>query len=84
MPENWIEQNIEGCTKYHRILATSTVLLTHVITHTITDEGDALHVEVLGRHLSEDKSPALSILVLDGLEEEGRTNRQTDSLCWKL
>ena len=61
MPETWVEQTIEGCTKYHKILVTNTTPPTHMISHTITGEGDALHIEVLGRHLSND-APALSIL----------------------
>ena len=65
LPETWVEQNIEGRTKYHRILASSTVPPAHIITHSITEEHDVLHVEVLGRHLSKDTTPALSIL--DGL-----------------
>lgn len=76
MPEPWVEQNIEGCTKYHRILAASTVPPTHVITHTITEEGDVLHVEVLGRHLTKDKSPALGIL--DGLKNNTTLKKKAE------
>lgn len=75
MPDAWVEQTIEGCAKYHKILATNTIPPTHTISHTVTGEGDALHIEVLGRHLSKD-TPALSIL--NGLPKNTPIKRKVE------
>ena len=58
-----MEQIIDGHSKFHRIVAKEGVPPPHILTHTVTvAEGSSLHVEVLGRHLSTETTPALSVL----------------------
>ena len=58
-----MEQIIDGHSKFHRIVVEEGVLPSHILTHTVTvAEDGSLHVEVLGRHLSRETTPALSVL----------------------
>ena len=62
LSETWVEQTIDGQMKYHRIVVGEGVRTSHVLTHTGTVNDGTLQVEVLGRHLSKETTPTLSVL----------------------
>ena len=71
----WAVQTVDGCTKYHCITASDTLPPTHKLTHTVmAAEDGTLHIEVLGRVLSKDTTPSLS--VLDGLPHNTALKRK--------
>ena len=71
----WVVQTVDGCTKYHYIEASDTLPPTHKLTHTVmAAEDGTLQIEVLGRILSKDTTPALSIL--DGLPHNTTVKRK--------
>jgi hypothetical protein len=64
LPDGWVVQTDDGKVKYHRITSNGDPPI-HKLTHTVMEGTEFLHVEILGRHLNKDSTPALA--VLDGL-----------------
>ena len=63
LPDSWVVQTVDGHTKYHKIVVLGVVPTCHILTHTLTEGvGRNLHVEVLGRHLNKESTPALRVL----------------------
>lgn len=82
MLATWAVQTVDGCTKYHCKTASDTLPPFHKLTHTVmAAEDGTLHIEVLGRVLSKDTAPSLS--VLDGLPHNTTLKRKV-SLIAKL
>ena len=76
----WAVQTVDGCTKYHCIAAADTLPPTHMLTHTVmAAEDSTLHVEVLGRILSKETTPSLS--VLDGLPHNTTLKRKVELIA---
>lgn len=87
MLATWAVRTVDGCTKYHCITASDTLPPTHKLTHTVmAAENGALHIEVLGKVLSKDTTPSLS--VLDSLPHNTTLKRKVvliaEGLWWKL
>ena len=63
LSQDWVEQEIDGHKKYHRIIPSNTVPSVNVMTHSIEEsENGDLSIQVFGKILNKTTTKALDIL----------------------